>query len=116
MPWQTVNKTGSALQEADTLGVFILDNSAGERPAVRQTLRLKAWRDTQQLVEYLILLKNRRQLTSAQLQEFVADHVSIRTRVSQRNADDAGALQAEQVTPANWDSLRRATAALLMAP
>lgn len=116
VPWQTVNKTGSALQEADTLGVFILDNSAGERPAVRQTLRLKAWRDTQQLVEYLILLKNRRQLTSAQLQEFVADHVSIRTRVSQRNADDAGALQAEQVTPANWDSLRRATAALLMAP
>jgi hypothetical protein len=116
VPWQTVNKSGSALQEADTLGIFIMDSSAGERPAVRQTLRLKAWRDTQQLIEYLILLKTKRQLTAAQLQQFVADHVSIRTRVSQQNDDDAGALQAEQVNPANWNSLRRATAALLMAP
>jgi hypothetical protein len=116
VPWQTVNKSGSALQEADTLGIFIMDSSAGERPAVRQTLRLKAWRDTQQLIEYLILLKAQRQLTSAQLQQFIEEHVSIRTRVSQRNADDAGALQAEQVSPASWHSLRQATAALLMAP
>lgn len=116
VPWQTVNKSGSALKEADTLGVFIMDSSAGERPAVRQTLRLKAWRDTQQLIEYLTLLKARRGLSTTQMQQFVADHVSIKTEVRQRNEDDAGTLQVSHVKPADWESLRRATAALLMTP
>jgi hypothetical protein len=93
-----------------------MDSSAGERPAVRQTLRLKAWRDTQQLIEYLTLLKARRGLTTTQMQQFVADHVSIKTEVRQRNEDDAGTLQVSQVKPADWESLRRATAALLMTP
>ena len=116
VPWQTVDKSGSALKVADTLGIFIMDNSAGERPAVRQTLRLKAWRDTQQLIEYLILLKARRGLTTAQLQQFVADHVNITAQVRQQNDDDAGTLEVSQVNPADWESLRRSAAALLMTP
>jgi hypothetical protein len=83
---------------------------------VRQTLRLKAWRDTQQLVEYLILLKARRGLTTAQLQQFVADHVNITTQVRQQNDDDAGTLEVSQVNPADWESLRRSAAALLKTP
>jgi hypothetical protein len=50
------------------------------------------------------------------MQQFVADHVSIKTEVRQRNEDDAGTLQVSQVKPADWESLRRATAALLMTP
>ncbi len=113
VPWQTVNKTGSALREADPLGVFIMDSSVGDRPVVRQTLRLKAWRETQQLLEYLILLKTGHDLTPAQLSDLISEHVEIRTEVKQQNAEDAGVLQAASISADGWERLRQTVSKLL---
>jgi hypothetical protein len=56
VPWQTVDKSGSALREADQLGLFIFDNGDSGETVIRHSMRLKAYRDAQQLIEYLNLL------------------------------------------------------------
>ncbi|HAP08071.1 MAG TPA: hypothetical protein DCR20_09595, partial [Planctomycetaceae bacterium] len=101
------------LREADPLGVFIMDSSVGDRPAVRQTLRLKAWRETQQLLEYLILLKTGRNLTPAQLSDLISEHVEFRTEVKQQNEEDAGVLQAASISADGWERLRQTVSKLL---
>jgi hypothetical protein len=73
--WQTVDRTGRALEVADPLGIFVFDRSAGGEPAIRPTLRLKAYRRAQQDIEYLNLLKHHRQLTAGQMREFIDHHL-----------------------------------------
>ncbi len=43
VPWQTVNKSGSAMKEADQLGLFIFDHDEAGKPVIRHSLRLKAF-------------------------------------------------------------------------
>ena len=59
-PWQTVNKSGNALKDADQLGLFIFDNDAAGEPIIRHQMRLKAYRNAQQLIEYFNLLQQLR--------------------------------------------------------
>jgi len=73
VPWQTINKSGSAMKTADPLGIFIFDRSAGGEPAIRPTLRLKAYRRAQQDIEYLELLREGHRLTAGQMRGFI-DH------------------------------------------
>lgn len=113
VPWQTVNKDGSALKRADQLGLFIFDQDDSGRTIIRHSLRLKAWRDAQQLVEYLNLLQKKMSWTDEDLRVFVGQYVRLDAAVKKTNDDDAGTTSYEQVSPSELDALRAAVASLL---
>ena len=90
VPWQTLDKSGDALVAKDDLALFIMDQSAGHRPAVRSTLRLKAFLQTQQLIEKLNLLRSDKHITSQAIKTLMAVVLTTNIDVRKQNEDDAG--------------------------
>ncbi len=113
VPWQTVNKDGSALKQADQLGLFIFDHESNGEVVVRHSLRLKAYRDVQQLIEYLNLLQARRQWTDEQLRDFIQSSVPLAVSVQKTHAEDAGTSSYAQISPDDFDRLRKRAIHLL---
>ena len=113
VPWQTVDKSGNALKEADQLGVFIFDTNAAGETVIRHSLRLKAYRDAQQLIEYLNLLQQRRGWSQDQMQRFVNQYVNLNAEVSKTGDEDAGTTAYGRLSAAGIETLRLATAKLL---
>jgi hypothetical protein len=75
VPWQTINKDGSALQRADTLGLFIFEDRGGGPAAIHHSMRLKAYREAEQMIEYLELVRRGLGLTPGQMRAFVDHYV-----------------------------------------
>jgi hypothetical protein len=113
VPWQTINKTGSALKEADQLGLFIYDKNESGETVVHHSIRLKAYREAQQLIEYLNLLKHRRGWSQDQMSQFINQYVDLRAQVQKVNEADAGTSAYARISPANVELLRMATAKLI---
>ncbi|TWU10096.1 hypothetical protein Poly21_50650 [Allorhodopirellula heiligendammensis] len=113
VPWQTINKDGQALVEADQFGLFIFDQGDQGIPEIRHSMRLKAFRDAQQLIEYLNLLQARKGWTRTQRSAFVQQFVGLAATVVQTHEADAGTSQYPGVKATEWDRLRQATANLL---
>jgi hypothetical protein len=113
VPWQTVNKDGDALKKADQLGLFIYDRDQSGEVVVRHSLRLKAYRDTEQLIEYLMLLKQRRQWSQQTMREFVGQFVQFNGLVEKLNDDDAGTSSYDRLNPHAIDALKREILRLL---
>ena len=77
-------------------------------------MRLKAFRDGQQLIEYLVELGKRRHLTREQLKAMVYGAVSIKAgRVAGAGADNADALQFSTLQAWQLAEIRRALATLI---
>ena len=113
VPWQTVNKSGSALKEADQLGLFIFDKDASGETVIRHSMRLKAYRDAQQLIEYLNLLQERRGWSQDQMRRFVNQYVNLNAQVNKTNEEDAGTTAYGRLSASGLETLRIATAMLL---
>jgi hypothetical protein len=113
VPWQTVNKDGSALTKADQLGLFIYDRDQSGEVVVRHSLRLKAYRDTEQLIEYLTLLKQRRQWSQQTMREFVGQFVQFSGSVQKLNDDDAGTSSYDRLSAHAIDAMKREILRLL---
>jgi hypothetical protein len=113
VPWQTIDKTGRALTEADQLGLFIFDRDAEGRTAIRHSLRLKAFREAQQLIEHLTLLEQRLGWTREETAAFVQHHVDLDGAVRQAGSEDAGTPTFTRIPPTAFDDLRREALALL---
>ncbi len=116
VPWQTVNKTGSALREADQLGLFIFDHDASGASVIRHSLRLKAYREAQQLIEYLHLLKQVRGWSHSQMKQFIGQYVQLNAEVEKVNEADAGTTKYSRFSSEGLESLRLAAARLLRQP
>ncbi len=71
VPWQTIDKDGSALATADTLGLFIFEPREGGPARLHHSLRLKVFRRAQQDIEYLELARERCGWTRGQLGAFI---------------------------------------------
>lgn len=115
VPWQTVNKSGSALKKADQLGLFIFDKNAANKTVIRHSMRLKAYRDAQQLIEYLNLLQQQRGWTQDQMQRFVNQYANLNAQVTKTNEADAGTTAYGRLSAAGLEKLRMAAAKLLTA-
>ncbi|MDA1229445.1 MAG: hypothetical protein O2856_01600 [Planctomycetota bacterium] len=115
VPWQTVDKSGSALKEADQLGLFIFDKNAAGETVIRHSMRLKAFREAQQLIEYLNLLQQRRGWSQDQMRRFVNQYVSLDAQVNKINDEDAGTTAYGRLSSSGLEMLRVATAKLLEA-
>lgn len=113
VPWQTIDKTGAAMKEADQLGLFIFDKDASGQAAIRHSLRLKAFREAQQLIEYLALLKKKMSWSESQIKSFVTKYVKLQAEVTKLNDDDAGTTNYANITSTDLDRLRQAAAILL---
>lgn len=112
VPWQTIDKTGKALQQADQLGLFIFDKDSTGKTVIRHSLRLKAFRDAEQLIALLQLVKQRQQLTDSQMQVFIQHYFHVAGSVLKRDEADAGTSQYE-ASPVALDELRQAALQLL---
>ena len=113
VPWQTVDKTGKALTQADQLGLFIFDRDAGGQTVLRHSARLKAYREAQQLIEYLNLLQARRGWSRDQMRRFVDQYIQLDAQVHKINDADAGTSDYGRVSAIGLESLKRAAAELL---
>ena len=113
VPWQTIDKSGKALKESDQLGLFIFDKDAAGEPIIRHSMRLKAYRDAQQLIEYLNLMKQRRHWSQDQMQRFVNQYVDLRAKVDKASEEDAGTTRYGRLSARGLESLRLAIAELL---
>ena len=113
VPWQTVNKNGSALTKADQLGLFIFEKSARGPAAIHHSMRLKAYRRAQQDVEYLELLRKRLKLTNGQLRAFIDHYVNLNGDVVTEYSADAGTARYERLSPEGFRQLREAAAMLI---
>ena len=113
VPWQTIDKSGKALQEADQLGLFIFDKDSSGKTVIRQSMRLKAYREAQQLIEYLNLLQRKRGWTQDQMRRFVQQYVNLDAQVNKLNEADAGTTGFGRLSASGLETLRMATAQLL---
>ena len=113
VPWQTVNKSGSALKEADQLGLFIFDKNGDGKIVIRHSMRLKAYRDAQQLIEYLNLLRQHRGWSQDQMRRFVSHYVNLKAEVRKTDDEDAGTTAYGRLTASGVETLRMAAAKLL---
>jgi hypothetical protein len=107
VPWQTINKNGNAMKEADQLGLFIFDRSASGDIEIRHSLRLKAFRESQQLIEYLNLMKARTGWSQDQMRRFINQHVDLFANVDKTNDDDAGTNAYHKATAVSIENLKR---------
>ena len=108
VPWQTVNKDGKAMIEADQLGLFVF--AAGN---IFQSLRLKAFRRAEQDIEYLLLLQKKMKWTDGQLRKFIEHYLPINGTTIKKFSEDAGTRQYDDLSPENFRQLREAAADLL---
>ncbi|MEZ6134827.1 MAG: hypothetical protein R3C53_07950 [Pirellulaceae bacterium] len=115
VPWQTINKSGSALKEADQLGLFIFDKTDTGDTVIRHSLRLKAYREAQQLIELLNLLQQRRNWSREQMRLFVNQYVDLGSRVDQANDADAGTTVYSRLSATGFETLKAAVTQLLEA-
>ncbi len=113
VPWQTVDKTGQALRQADQLGLFIFDTVADGQVVVRHSLRLKAYREAEQLIEYLTLLEQRRKCSRSQMRGLVQQSASLAGSVRSRDEADAGTSSYASTELVGIDQLRHAVIDLL---
>ncbi len=113
VPWQTVDKSGQALQKADQLGLFIFDKDADGNTAIRHSTRLKAYREAEQLIEHLILVQQKRRWSSSQMQAFIEQYVNLSGSVRKLNDDDAGTAEYDRQALLGVDALRQAAMELL---
>ena len=116
VPWQTVNKDGSAMTKADQLGLFIFTKDDQGKPVIRHSMRLAAYRRAEQDVEYLELFRRKGDSTDGLVRLMIGNYVNLSGGVQTAYAEDAGTPQYARVTPEGLRSLREAAAMFLSKP
>jgi hypothetical protein len=113
VPWQTVDKTGDALKTGDQLGLFIFDRDPEGKTVIRHSIRLKAYREAEQLIEYLHLLKAKRGWSLEETRRFVDQFVQLDGEVRKTDEADAGTAAYGRLSASGLERLRRAVGELL---
>jgi hypothetical protein len=78
-------------------------------------MRLKAYREAQQLIEYLHLLKQRQLWSQDQMRGFVNHYVDLDSEVNKTNEEDAGTSAYGRLSALGLETLKSATVQLLEA-
>lgn len=117
LPWQTLGGDAALdWQDAGTGGgaALLVPGTRFGFPVVAD-LRLKAFRDGQQILEYLTLLAERRHLEREQIQAMIFRAMSLDiTRREGASVDNADALQFSTLQAWQISELRRSLAALIL--
>ncbi len=113
VPWQTVNRNATALRQADALGLFIFDRDADGRPTIRHSLRLKAYRQAEQLIERLEHLREKQGLSDGQIGRIIDRFFDGGGTVRRQNEADAGTAHYDRLDPWAFWRLNQALGRLL---
>ncbi|WP_202908754.1 hypothetical protein [Roseimaritima ulvae] len=113
VPWQTVDKSGKALREADQLGLFIFDKDEQGQTVIRHSARLKAYRDAEQLIAYLQLVAKKQGWNASQMRDFIGHYTRLSGSVRKQNEADAGTSQYDHQGLSGLSKLRQAAIELL---
>ena len=108
VPWQTVNKNGKAMTEADQLGLFVF--SKGDN---YQSLRLKAYRRAEQDIEYLLLLQKKMNWINGELCKFIEHYLPISGKTVKKFTEDASTRKYSGLSPENFRKIREAAAQIM---
>jgi hypothetical protein len=110
VPWQTINRNGKAMQQADDLGLFIFDRQPDDKLIVRPTMRLKVFRRAQQDIEYLLLAQARAKQTHSAMCIFLDNYLNLQQKVSRTSEEDVGIASFRGVSGEDFRRLREAAA------
>ena len=113
VPWETINRDGSALKKSDELGLFIFEGRPGTEAAIHHSIRLKAYRRAQQDIEYLELVRKKLSLSAGELRAFIDHYIDLDGRVDKRFAEDAGTARFGRLVPEGFRRLREAASMLV---
>jgi len=114
VPWQTVDKTGAAMKKADQLGLFIFDKRPDGDTEIHHSMRLKSYRQAEQDIEYLELLRKKLKLTDGQLYSFMDSFLKLSGEVVKKSSEDEGTAGYKPAGgPEAFRQLREAAAELL---
>lgn len=113
VPWQTINADGSALKNADQLGVFIYDKQPDGSIAVRPSLRLKAYLRAQQDIEYLNMAMGKSGITRSQIHRLFDHCLRLDARFNKTSTEDAGTAEYADLSLDNFRRLRESALSLI---
>jgi hypothetical protein len=114
LPWQTLGNDASLDRNDNVDGSTLLVPGTRFGLPVVGDIRLKAFRDGQQLIEYLVILADRHQLQREQVRAMLANVVAVSAgRVDGSSPDDAGAARFSSLQAWQIAALRRQVAELI---
>lgn len=110
LPWQTLGNDES-LDKNNTTTLFV----PGDRfeLSVVADMRLKAFRAGEQLIEYCVLLANRKKLSREQIREFISQFFKVDMKRTDTNPDNADAKESTPLKDWQVSELRRQLAKLI---
>ncbi len=91
LPWQTIGSRES-WEKPDALSLFYPARGAGD-PVVSPSVRLKSYRQGQQLVEYLMLYAKASGQPRRALEPAVKEFLGLQASLKKKNDDDAGTME-----------------------
>ncbi len=117
LPWQAMgNEKSLDTNDASVGGNAMIAPGTRFGTGPVADIRLKAFRDGEQLIEYLLMFQNRYKLTREQLKAIVMQTIAVAASVQKgAGADNADALQFNTLQGWQMDSLRRKLAGLILA-
>jgi hypothetical protein len=116
LPWQTIGDENSFDVNDNVGGHSLLVPGTRFGLPVVGDIRLKALRDGQQIIEYLVILGERRQLNREQIGAMLERSLSLSSRVApDSSADDAGAGRFSGLEAWQIAGLRQKLAAMIVA-
>jgi len=104
LPWQTIGSKDS-WDKPDELSLFYPARNPQD-PPVSASLRLKSYREGQQLVEYLTCFAQTSGNSRASVAAAVTEFIGLQGRLKKKNEEDAGTLEYNSLQPAQIMELR----------
>ncbi|MDR4499297.1 MAG: hypothetical protein MRK02_15470 [Candidatus Scalindua sp.] len=110
LPWQTLGNDDS-LDKNNTTTLFVPGDRFGL--SVVADMRLKAFRAGEQLIEYCVLLANKKKLSREQISEFVSQFFKLHMKRTDINPDNADAKQSPTLMAWQISELRKQLAKII---
>lgn len=105
LPWQTVGNAG-AWHKPDSLALFYPGQPVGQTGPV-PSVRLKAYRQGQQLTEYLTIWQQLTGRPRWACRKAVTNILNLQNQIARQNDQDAGVVRFDRLTPAQLAKLQR---------
>ena len=110
LPWQTVGRAGS-LDNNSTTSLFVEGSRFGI--SVVADMRLKGFREGQQLIEYLVILEKTKKLSKDQIRIYVNNFFSVGMKHTGGNVDNADSKKSTTFKAWQISELRKQLAKLI---
>ena len=113
LPWQTLG--GSRSLDKNTTTTLFVDGERFNTPVVAD-MRLKAFRQGQQIIEYAVLLAERKKLSRQQVRAFITQFFPVGLVNTGSNVDNADSKKSTTFVSWEFSALKKQMARLISEP